>query len=98
MCIRDSPWDILPTYWTNEVEYIRFLNQSAAPTQLKVNNYTNQQPALQLNGAPGTYEVQSTSNFATWLPLRTVSAPSGVASFTDTTATNTSRRFYRTAQ
>jgi len=93
-----NPWDTLPTYWTNEVNYIRSLNQSAPATHLKVLGISNGIPWLQITGAPGAYELQTTSNLSDWWPAKTISGSSTQLNVNDTTATNTSRRFYRTRQ
>ncbi len=94
-----NPWDTLPTYWTNEVEYIRSLNQSV-PTWLTVTAFSNFVPTLTITGGPGTYQIQATTNYflSNWFSLGTVSAPTGSASFSDTNAVNFTNRFYRTAQ
>ena len=93
-----NPWDTLPAYWTNEVNYIRSLNLSAPATQLRVLSVSNRVPSLRISGAPGTYELQATSNLATWFPLATVSTATSAVSVRDTSATNSSGRLYRTRQ
>ena len=93
-----NPWDTLPTYWTNEVNYVRSLNLAQPATQLKITGVTNGVPSLQISGVPGTYELQATSNLANWSALATVSAASNKVSVTDSSATNLPRRFYRTRQ
>ena len=93
-----NPWDTLPTYWTNEVNYVRSLNLSQPATQLKITGVTNGVPSLQISGVPGTYELQATSNLANWSAIATVSAASNKVSVTDSSATNMPRRFYRTRQ
>lgn len=47
--------------------------------------------------ATNKYRIQSSTNLAAWIDLYT-NTSSGVLHFTDTTATNLSRRFYRTAK
>ncbi len=47
--------------------------------------------------ASNKYRIQSSTNLAAWIDLYT-NTSSGVLHFTDTTATNLSRRFYRTAK
>ena len=93
-----NPWDTLPTYWTNEVNYVRSLNQAAPATQLKISRLTNGVPALQINGAPGAYELQTTSNLVNWSPLAVVSSATNPINVTDAAATNALLRFYRTRQ
>src|SRR6185436_5752824 len=44
-----NPWDTLPDYWTNEVSYVRSLNQSAPATWLKLSAVSNGVPTLQIN-------------------------------------------------
>lgn len=93
-----NPWDTLPGYWTNEVNYIRSLNQSAPATQLKLLGLSNGTPALQISGAPGTYELQGTSNLATWFVVTNASTTTSQINLLDRTATNNVKRFYRTRQ
>ena len=93
-----NPWDTLPTYWTNEVNYIQSLNLSQPATQLKVLSLSNRVPTLQVAGAPGVYEVRTSSNLATWTVLINVNATTSNVNFPDATATNADRRFYRTRQ
>jgi len=93
-----NPWDTLPAYWTNEVNFIRSLNQSAPATRLKVLSVSNGIPSLRLTGAPGTYELQATSNLANWFSLGIVSTPTNTTDVTDTGASNSSSRVYRTRQ
>ena len=93
-----NPWDTLPAYWTNEVNYIRSLNLSAPATQLRVLSVSNRVPSLRISGAPGTYELQATSNLANWFPLATVSTATNTVNVKDTSATNSSGRLYRTRQ
>jgi hypothetical protein len=93
-----NPWDTLPSYWTNEVEYIRSLNPSAPATRLAVLGVSNNAPNLRLTGAAGVYELQATSNFSSWFTVRNVSAPTGTNTIPETSATNADKRFYRTRQ
>jgi hypothetical protein len=93
-----NPWDTLPAYWTNEVNYLRSLNLSAPATQLRMLSASNHIPSLQISGAPGTYELQATSNLANWFPLATVSKVTNAVDVKDTSATNSSSRLYRTRQ
>ena len=94
-----NPWDTLPSYWTNEVEFVRSLNQ-AVPTQLTLTAFSNFVPTMTIVGATGTYEVQATTNnfLSNWFSVGTVSASEGTAIFSDTNAINSTSRFYRTVQ
>ncbi len=93
-----NPWDTLPAYWTNEVNLVRSLNESAPATRLKVLSLTNRVPTLQISGAPGVYELQASSNVLHWSAVKTVSAATNQINVTDVSATNAPRRFYRTRQ
>lgn len=93
-----NPWDTLPAYWTNEVNYVRSLNQSAPATSLKISPPTNGGPFVEISGAPGAYDLQATSNFADWFPVATLFTATNRLRVTDPSATNAPRRFYRTRQ
>ena len=93
-----NPWDTLPGYWTNEVNYIRALNLAAPATQLEISRLTNGVPMVQINGAPGAYELQATSNLVNWSSVTTASSRTNLINMTDATGTNAARRFYRTRQ
>ena len=93
-----NPWDTLPAYWTNEVNYIRSLNQSAPATELRILSVSNRVPSLRISGAPGTYELQATSNLASWFPVATVNTATNTVNLQDTSATNAAGRLYRTRQ
>jgi hypothetical protein len=93
-----NPYDRLPGYWTNEVALIQSLNQNAPVTRLKMLGVTNKTPALQISGAPGTYEIQTTTNLSNWVAARMVNVPTNTLTFTDAPATNSAMRFYRSAQ
>jgi hypothetical protein len=93
-----NSWDTLPAFWTNEVNYIRSLNLSAPATQLRILSVSNRIPSLQLSGAPGTYELQATSNLANWFSLATVSTTTNTVNVKDASATNSSGRLYRARQ
>ena len=93
-----NPWNTLPAYWTNEVNYISLRNLSAPATQLSIRSVSNHVPSLQITGAPGTYELQATSNLASWFSLGTVNTATNQANVRDTSATNASGRAYRTRQ
>ncbi len=93
-----NPWDTLPTYWTNEVNYIRSLNQSTPGTQLKLLGLSNGIPSLRITGAPGVYELQRTSNFVNWSVVTNASGTTTQINARDVTGTNAPRSFYRTRQ
>ena len=65
---------------------------------MNVLSVSNGVPSLQIVGAPGTYELQATSNFASWLSLGTVSTATNTVNVKDTGATNSPDRLYRTRQ
>ena len=93
-----NPWDTLPAYWESEISLVQSINQSAPSTRLALTGMTNRIPSLQISGAPGMYEVQATSNFATWFQVGTVNLSVAETNFTDATATNRRASFYRTRQ
>ena len=93
-----NPWDTLPAYWTNEVNYVRSLNQAQPPTLVKLSGVHHGVASVQISGSPGTYELQSTSNFVNWSVAAIVSTATNQAGVTDASGTNAARRFYRTRQ
>ena len=93
-----NPYERLPVYWTNEVNCIRSLNLAQPATQLKILSVSNRMPSLQLTGAAGVYELQASTNLASWSASATVVIPTNTLVMKDTGATNISRRFYRTRQ
>jgi hypothetical protein len=93
-----NPWDTLPGYWTNEVNYVRSLNQSAPGTVLKIPATSHGVPSLQITGAPGVYELQASSNLLNWSVVTTVNSATNQVNVSDPTATNLPQRFYRTRQ
>ncbi|MEY4917982.1 MAG: hypothetical protein RL616_1895 [Verrucomicrobiota bacterium] len=93
-----NPWDTLPAYWTNEVNYIRSQNLAQPATQLRVLSVSNRVPTLQINGSPGAYELQASTNLASWTAIVIVSTKTNTLPVQDSTATNSSKRFYRTRQ
>jgi hypothetical protein len=93
-----NPYDRLPTYWTNEVNYIRSLNLAEPATQLKVLSVSNRVPSLQISGAPGVYELQVSTNCVNWSAVATASMATNTLQVLDSSATNFSWRFYRTRQ
>ena len=96
-----NPWDTLPSYWSAEVGFVETLNREAARTQprvLKISIETNNTVKVAVQGTPGKYVLQASSNLAGWEPLATNLSPGGTFSFSDLRATNYPRRAYRTAQ
>lgn len=93
-----NPYDRLPAYWTNEVNYLRTLNLAQPATQLQMLTASNHVPSLQISGAPGVYELQASTNLATWSVVITSSTTTNTLQVKDTGATNYSKRFYRTRQ
>ena len=57
---------------------------------------TNGAPLLQLTAATNfTYLIQSSTNLVNWTPTVLILNTNGTSQFTDSTVTNSSRRFYR---
>jgi hypothetical protein len=93
-----NPWDTLPAYWTNEVNYLGSLNLAQPATQLQMLSPTNALPLIQINGAPGAYELQASSNLVTWAVVTTLNSATNQFKVADVTATNSRQKFYRTRQ
>ena len=93
-----NPYDTLPPYWTNEVLYVQSLNAAEPSTRLAVTGVTNHIPTLKVSGAPGAYEIQTTSNLSSWTALPLFNTPTGTGTVSDATATNRPASFYRTMQ
>ena len=93
-----NPYDRLPAYWTNEVNYIRSLNLAQPATQLNVLAVSNRVPTLQISGAPGVYELQASTNLVIWSATATATIPTNTVTVKDSGATNNLQRFYRTRQ
>jgi hypothetical protein len=93
-----NPWDTLPSYWTNEVYYIQALNQSAPVTQIKLIGISNGMSSLRISGAPGVYELQTSSNLLQWSAATNISGTTSQINVLDVTATNEANRLYRTRQ
>jgi hypothetical protein len=93
-----NPWDTLPDYWTNEVNYVQWLNTTGTRPTLQILRFTNTVPLLQITGAPGTYEVSTSSNLVNWTVFTNVSAATKEVNFADVSATNVDLRFYRARQ
>jgi hypothetical protein len=92
-----NPYDSLPAYWTNEVEYARLLNQFAKATRLSVREFSNAVSVIRLSGAPGVYQLESSTNLAAWSPALLLQT---TTSNTDITVSNGSlpRLFFRSLQ
>jgi len=93
-----NPYDRLPVYWTNEVNYIHSLNLAQPAAQLQVLSMSQRGPNLQLTGPAGVYELQASTNLASWSAMATVAIPTNTLTVEDADATNYSSRFYRTRQ
>ncbi|MGA2245499.1 MAG: spherulation-specific family 4 protein [Verrucomicrobiota bacterium] len=92
-----NPYNTLPGYWTNEVNFVRALNQALPGTRINL-TITEEIPNLIITGAAGVYEIQAASNFANWMPLQMLYTPTGTGTVADMTATNRAAGFYRTQQ
>lgn len=93
-----NPYERLPVYWTNEVNYVRSMNLAQPATQLSLMSLSDQVPRLQISGAPGAYEVQASTNLTSWPPIAIVDATTNSVQFKDLLGTNFSGRYYRTRQ
>ena len=93
-----NPWDTLPAYWTNEVNYVQSRNAAEPGASLELVQFTNGTSLIQINGAPGVYELQAGTNLASWSPIGMAGVPTNTGTFADPTAASFSRRFYRTRQ
>lgn len=93
-----NPWDTLPMYWTNEVNYIQGLNKSAPATYLNFIALSNGLPTVRIMGAPGVYELQSSSNLVEWSTAAIVNQSAAELDVTDSGARNSLNRLYRTRQ
>ena len=93
-----NPYEQLPVYWTNEVNTIRAWNLAQPATQLKLLPAGNGASRLQITGAPGVYELQTSSNLTDWSALAIAGTASNTLSVTDTNAAGRPQRFYRTRQ
>lgn len=66
------------------------------PITLAVVGSTNRTPTLKLTGAAGfNYLLQSSTNLVNWTPSALLLNTNGTVLFTDSSATNSSQRFYR---
>lgn len=93
-----NPWDTLPSYWKNEVDYVRSLNMAAPLTRLRISALSNGVPTLQINGSPGVYALEFTSNLVNWSMVSVIGGATNPITVTDAATTNASRWFYRTRQ
>jgi hypothetical protein len=93
-----NPWDTLPAYWTNEVNYVRALNLAQPATRLQMLAVSNRVPSLKISGAPGVYELQASTNLVNWSAVATASTATNSVQLKDAGATNHPQRFYRTRQ
>jgi hypothetical protein len=61
--------------------------------------FTNQQYQLVFSGVTGSnYVLEATTNFSTWTPISTSTAPAAIFNLFDSQATNYPYRFYRILQ
>lgn len=66
------------------------------PLTLLLSDLTASGIKLQLAGPAGSnYVIMASSDLENWTPISTNSAPNGTVTFTDTSSTNHSRRFYK---
>ncbi len=64
-----------------------------------ISSSSNAFPTLTLAGSAGfNYLIQGSTNLADWEPVAIVINTNGVVHFTDTSATNFTRRFYRAVE
>jgi uncharacterized repeat protein (TIGR03803 family) len=75
----------------------RFTQTSSVPLQLAASfSLKSRQPIITLSGASGAvFDLETTSNFFDWSRIATITNVSGQTPFTDASASNASRRFYR---
>ena len=92
--VLPNPWDTLPTYWTNEVNFIQQLNRA----RLKLSTTNGASFQLDINGGPGRYVVETSTNLAGWSPVTTNITSSGQLAVPLGAPTNFPGRFYRTSQ
>ena len=90
-----NPWDTLPAYWLKEVEYIRALNLAEPPIRLTTGT-AGGAVAIQLQGAPGTYEWQSSTDLLHWTSRLTNFSGSGYLPLP--VAATAPRAFFRATQ
>jgi hypothetical protein len=93
-----NPYDRLPSYWTNEVDYIRARNASQRAVELQAVPVTNGVPTLQLSGAAGVYELQISTNLLDWRTTATVNILTNSVMVKDAGSSNLPRRYYRARQ
>lgn len=92
--VLPNPWDTLPAYWTNEVNLIQQLNRA----RLKLSTTNGASLQLDINGGPGRYVVETSTNLAAWSPVTTNFTGSGQLALPLGAPTNAPVRFYRTSQ
>jgi Fn3 associated len=69
------------------------------PLYFASEGFTNQNFSVQFVGAAGSnYVLEATTNFTTWVPLSTNTAPSGAFILSDPNAKSFPMRFYRVIQ
>lgn len=92
--VLPNPWDTLPAYWTNEVNFIQQLNRA----RLKLSTTNGASLQLDINGGPGRYVLEASTNLNTWTLLATNITSSGQMTLPLGVPTNSPGRFYRTSQ
>jgi len=92
--VLPNPWDSLPDYWTNEVNFIQQLNRA----RLKLSATNGASLQLDINGGPGRYVLEASTNLATWTSLATNITSSGQMTLPLGAPTNSPGQFYRTSQ
>ena len=73
-----------------------WLGPLTTPLTLLLSDLTTSGIQLQLSGPAGSnYVIMASSDLQNWTPISTNPAPNGTVTFTDTSATNHPRRFYK---
>jgi hypothetical protein len=96
-----NPWDRLPSYWETEVALIEKLNRAAASNQPPVPGISRQANGavqVNVNGAPGRFVLQASTNLTNWAPRTTNVSATGTFSIQETVATAQPLWTYRAEQ
>jgi hypothetical protein len=93
-----NPYAQMPTYWTNEVNYVRALNMAEVPARVHLVSLLGGIPTIELMGDGGVYEIQASPDLASWTAVATVQISTNSIRISDRSATNSGQRFYRSAQ
>jgi hypothetical protein len=97
----NNPWDTLPTYWSAEIGLVESINAQAAsqqPPRLRISPPTNGTVELHVNGAPGRYLLQTSTNLIQWGSMTTNMSATGSFSVYDFLAPNRQVFLYRAKQ